>query len=273
MNVESAAKEIRKEIIKMVWKGRAAHLGSALSLVEILYVLYFKTANYSKENMDSPDRDKIILSKGHGSAALYSVLHKKGIISDEEIDNYSVNGGKLPCHIDMYSAKGLEASSGSLGHGIGIAEGMALADKMDGRNTQVYAVIGDGEANEGSVWEAVEFAAARKLDNFTVIVDFNGIQSNGFGKDIIDQSNLSERFKAFGFEAYDIDGHDCEALEKTLKLPHDRPKAIIAHTVKGKGVSFMENTVKSHYVRLDDALYEKAMSDIENNYGIAEAAK
>ena len=271
--METSPKEIRKEIIKMGWKSKASHLGSALSLVEILYVLYFKTANYSRENMDSPDRDKIILSKGHGSAALYSVLHKKGIISDEGIESYSVNGGKLPCHIDMYSAKGLEASAGALGHGIGIAAGMALADKMDGRKTQTYAIIGDGEAQEGSVWEAAELVSAKGIKNFTVIVDFNDIQASGFSNEIIDQRNLSERFRAFGFDAYDINGHDCVELEKTLKLPHDKPKAIIAHTVKGKGVSFMENTVKSHYVRLDDVLYEKAMSDIENNYGIAEAAK
>lgn len=271
--METSPKEIRKEIIRMGYKSKASHLGSALSLVEILYVLYFKTANYNKENMDSPDRDKIVLSKGHGSAALYSVLHKKGIISDEEIDSYSVNGGRLPCHIDMHSAKGLEASAGALGHGIGIAEGFALADKMDGRKTQVYAIIGDGEAQEGSVWEAAELASTRHLDNFTVIVDFNDIQASGFSNKIIDQRNLVERFKAFGWDAYDINGHDCEALEKTLKLPHDRPKAIIAHTVKGKGISFMEGTVKSHYVRLDDSLYEKAMSDIENSYGIAEAAK
>lgn len=271
--MQTSPKEIRKEILRMGWKSKASHLGSALSLTEILYVLYFKIANYDKENMSSPDRDKIILSKGHGSAALYSVLHGKGIISDEEINSYAVNGGKLPCHIDMFSAKGLEASAGALGHGIGIAAGMALADKMDGRNTQVYAIIGDGEAQEGSVWEAAELISSKKINNFTVIVDFNDIQASGFSNEIIDQRNLSERFTSFGFESYDIDGHDCEMLEKILKMPHGKPKAVIAHTVKGKGVSFMEGTVKSHYIKLDDELYKKALLDIENNYGFAEASK
>ncbi len=256
-------KEIRKEILEMGYRSKAAHLGSALSLVEILYTLYFKVAHYDKENYHSPERDKIVLSKGHGSAALYAILHKKGIISDEAINKYSINGGILPCHIDMNAADGLEASAGALGHGIGIAVGMALAKKMDHLPGHVYTIIGDGEAQEGSVWEAVELAATQNLDNFTVIVDFNEIQASGFSNQIIDQRNLSQRFKAFGFEAYDVDGHDIAELEKTLKIIPHKPKALVAHTIKGKGVKFMEGTVQSHYTRLNDELYAQALAELE----------
>lgn len=262
----TSPKEIRKEILKMGLASKAAHLGSALSLVEILYTLYFKVANYDKENMHSPDRDKIILSKGHGSAALYAVLNKKGIIPDNAIAKYSINGGVLPCHIDMNAADGLEASAGALGHGIGIAVGMALANKVDKNKGRVYTIIGDGEAQEGSVWEAAELASTRGLDNLTVIVDFNELQASGFSNDIINQKDLSERFRAFGFDAFDVDGHNVEELEKVLKAPCSRagkPKAIVAHTIKGKGVSFMEGTVQSHYTRLNDELYAQAMSDVE----------
>ena len=255
--------EIRKEILEMGLRSKAAHLGSALSLVDILYTLYYKVANISKDNIDAPDRDKIILSKGHGSAALYSVLHQKGIISDEAILKYSVNDGKLPCHIDMTTAKGLEASAGSLGHGIGIGVGMALANKMDKRQGNIYVVIGDGEAQEGSVWEAAEVASTLGLSNLTVIVDFNEIQASGFTNKVVDERNLSERFKAFGFEAADVDGHDVTALEQAMKAKSNKPKAIVAHTIKGKGVSFMEGTLQSHYVKLNDELFEKAMSDLK----------
>lgn len=262
----TSSKEIRKEILKMGLASKAAHLGSALSLVEILYTLYFKVANYGKENMHSPDRDKIILSKGHGSAALYAVLNKKSIIPNDAIEKYSVNGGILPCHIDMNAADGFEASAGALGHGIGIAVGMALANKVDKNKGRVYTIIGDGEAQEGSVWEAAELASTRGLDNLTVIVDFNELQASGFSNDIINQKDLSERFRAFGFDAVDVDGHNVEELEKALKAPCSlagRPKAIIAHTIKGKGVSFMEGTVQSHYTRLNDELYAQAMADVE----------
>ena len=256
--------EIRKEILEMGYRSKASHLVSALSLVEILYTLYFKVANYNKDNYQSPDRDKIVLSKGHGSAALYAVLHKKGIISDDAINHYSINGGILPCHIDMTAAPGLEASAGALGHGIGIAVGLAMAKKMDHIKGHVYTIIGDGEAQEGSVWEAAELASTQHLDNFTVIVDFNEIQASGFSNKIIDQRNLSERFKAFGFDAYDVDGHNVEELEKALKIKSDKPKAIVAHTVKGRGVKFMAGTVHSHYVRLNDELYAQALAELED---------
>lgn len=256
-------KQIRKDILTMGWKSKASHLGSALSLVEILYALYFQTANFSKEKVHDPERDKIILSKGHGSVALYSVLNRLGIISDEDIESYSQNGGRLPCHIDMTSAEGLEASAGSLGHGAGIGVGMALANKMDARTGRIFVIVGDGEIQEGSVWEAVALASTQKLDNFTLIVDFNGIQASDFSNKTIDQRNLSERLTAFGFDACDVDGHDVDALTAAFKKRSDKPTAIVAHTVKGKGVSFMENTVQSHYTKLTDKLCEKALADVE----------
>lgn len=256
-------KQIRKDILKMGWKSKASHLGSALSLVEILYALYFKTAHFSKENINDPNRDKIILSKGHGSAALYSVLNRLGIISDEQIETYSQNGGKLPCHIDMTTAPGLEASAGSLGHGAGIGVGMALANKMDGKNGRIFVIVGDGEIQEGSVWEAIAYASTKKLNNFTLIVDFNGIQASSFSNETINQQNLSTRLEAFGFDAYDVDGHNIDALTEALKKTTDKPTAIVAHTIKGKGISFMENTIQSHYTKLTDDLYEKALIEVE----------
>lgn len=254
---------IRKEIIQMGYAAKASHLGSALSLVEILYCLYDKYCNLDASNLNNSHRDKIILSKGHGSAALYAVLHQKGIITDEAISRYSINDGILPCHIDMTSAPGLEASAGSLGHGMGIAVGLAIANKLKKINSQVIAIIGDGESQEGSIWEAAELASTFKLQNFTVIVDYNKFQASGETNKIINLSNLSERFRSFGFLAVDVDGHSVEQILDALKTPSvNKPKAIIAHTIKGKGISFLENTLASHYTKLNDELFNIALSEL-----------
>ena len=256
-------KEIKKNIIKMVHKANVSHIGSALSVVDILYTLYFKIANISKENIHDKNRDIIILSKGHASAALYSVLHQKGFISKEMIEKYSIENGCLPCHIDKEKSPFFEVAAGSLGHGPSLGIGFALAKKMDNLGGHVYVICGDGECNEGSVWEAVMFAATHKLNNFTIIVDFNNLQGFGEVNAVINQGNLIERFNSFGFDSFEADGHNIEQLEKYLSKKSEKPIAIIAKTVKGNGVSFMENKLEWHYKSPNDKELSIALSELE----------
>ncbi len=259
-------KEIKQTMLRMVNKAGVSHIGAALSVVDILYALYFRVANVSDKNINSPDRDVIMLSKGHSSASLYSVLYHRGYLDKKMIDGYSIDGGELPCHIDKEKSPFFEISSGSLGHGPSIATGFALAKKIDKRNGRVYVICGDGECNEGSVWEAVMFAATHKLNNLTLIVDFNKFQAFGPTNDVINQTNLQERFKAFGFDAIEIDGHNMDEIEQALKYKSDKPIAIIANTVKGKGVSFMENKLEWHYKSPNDEQLELALAEIEEKY-------
>lgn len=259
-------KEVKQTILKMVNKAKASHVGAALSVVDTLYCLYSKVANVGFENINKADRDVIILSKGHSSASLYSVLYHLGYLEKEIIENYSIDNGSLPCHVDKEKSPFFEISSGSLGHGASVAVGMALAKKMDNSEGHVYVICGDGECNEGSMWEAVMFAATHKINNLTIIVDFNGLQAFGKTNDVIDQSNLSQRFKAFGFDAMDIDGHDFDEIEKSLRYRSEKPVAIIAHTTKGKGVSFMENKLEWHYKSPNDEQLKAALSEIEEKY-------
>ena len=255
-------KEIRQTIVQMVHKAKVSHVGAAMSVVDILYVLYFKVANLSKDK----NRDVIILSKGHASAALYSVLYHKGCLSKECIDNYSVDSGSLPCHIDKEKSECFEISSGSLGHGPSIGVGMAMAKKMDKNSGRVFVICGDGECNEGSVWEALMFAASNKLDNFVFIVDFNKFQGFGATNDVLDQHNLADRIAAFGLDTVEIDGNNLDELEKALTKKSDRPIAIVANTVKGKGVSYMENRLEWHYKSPNDEQLEIAMCELEEKY-------
>lgn len=259
-------KEIKQTMLKMVHKAQVSHIGAGLSIADILYTLYFKVANININNIKDPNRDIIILSKGHSSVALYSVLYHRGFLEKSLIDNYSIDGGSLPCHIDKEKSPFLELSTGSLGHGLSVAVGMALAKKMDGKEGHVYCICGDGEMNEGSVWEAIMFATTKKLDNLTLIVDFNNFQAFGSTNCVIYQSNLEERLKSFGFESFGIDGHNFDAIEKSLKYRCDKPIAIIAHTIKGKGVSFMENKLEWHYKSPNDEQLAIALQEIEEKY-------
>lgn len=259
-------KEIKKTMIKMAHDANVSHVGAALSVVDILYCLYSKVCNITNENINDVNRDVVILSKGHSSASLYSILYHLGYISESAIKNYSIDNGSLPCHVDKEKSPFFEISTGSLGHGPSVAAGMALAKKMDKNSGQVYVVCGDGECNEGSVWEAVMFAATHKLNNLTIIVDFNKFQAFGPTNDVIDQSNLSEKFKVFGFDSFDIDGHDFSQIEKALRYRSAKPVAIIANTTKGKGVSFMENKLEWHYKSPNDEQLAVALSEIEEKY-------
>lgn len=254
---------IRKKILEMVYRAKVSHVGAALSIVDVLYVLYFKVANINEQNINDTARDRVILSKGHASAALYSVLAYKNLLPMEYLDTYALNGGKLPCHIDKDIYPSLDASAGSLGHGLGLACGMALASKADGFKNRIFAILGDGECNEGSVWEAVMFAVAHKLSNLTVIVDKNNLQAFGYTKDIIGQDNLAKQFESFGCKVLSIDGHNLTEVENTLKTKADVPLVIIANTVKGKGVSFMENRLEWHYKSPNDEEYQAALKELE----------
>jgi len=263
ITLNSQAKEIRKMIVKAANKSKASHVGSALSVVEILEALYFKVANISKENYNKPDRDRIILSKGHGSLALYCTLALKGIIPMEFLDKYSVDDGKLPCHIDMNCAAGLEASTGSLGHGCGLAEGFALSNRMKHISARIFVIVGDGEFQEGSVLEALNSIGSLKLNEITVILDNNRFQGSAATSNVVDTGNYEKIFTAFNFDVCSVDGHNVDALVSALNKNTDKPKAVIANTLKGKGISFMENTLQSHYMKVDDEKLKVALGELE----------
>lgn len=259
-------KEIKQTMLRMVHKAGVSHIGAGLSIVDILYMLYFEVANINKNNIKDPNRDIVILSKGHSSVALYSVLYHKGFLEKSFIDNYSVDGGSLPCHIDKEKSSFLELSTGSLGHGLSVAVGMALAKKINNNLGHVYCICGDGEMNEGSVWEAIMFAATHKINNLTLVVDFNKFQAFGPTNSVINQSNIVERLNVFGFDTMEIDGHNFEQIEKALKYRSEKPVAIIANTIKGKGVSFMENKLEWHYKSPNDEQLAIALQEIEEKY-------
>ncbi len=255
-------RNLRKAIVHMVHYSQTSHVGSALSAVEILYVLYFKVLRIDPKEPDAPDRDKFLLSKAHGSVALYATLAEKGFFPKNLLERYCVENGLLPGHLDRESVPGVEISAGSLGHGLSIGLGMALANRFDGKKGRVYVLLGDGECNEGSVWEAAMLASTRELKNITAIVDYNKLQGFGRTHEVIDQRSMPARWKAFGWEVCEVDGHDIEALEKSLKAAQRKPKVVIAHTVKGKGVSFMEDKLEWHYKSPNDKQYDLAIQEL-----------
>lgn len=262
-SVTKINQKIKKWIVHMTHYSRSSHVGSCLSIADMLYVLYFKVMNVDPRDPMKRDRDRFILSKGHGSAALYATLAEKGFFSKDLLEKFYIDGGVLPGHLDKDSVPGIEVSSGSLGHGLSIGVGMSIANRQEKNPGQVYVLLGDGECNEGSVWEAVMLAATLKLGNMTALVDFNKLQGFGRTNDVIDQTNMAERWRSFGWEAYDVDGHNIEELTSVLNLPHNGPKAIIAHTVKGRGVSFMENRLEWHYKSPDAAQLTQAVDELD----------
>ena len=259
-------KEIRKTIVKIVHDANVSHIGAAMSVVDILYALYFKVANISATNIKDKSRDIIILSKGHASAALYSVLYHRGFLKKECLEMYSKDGGSLPCHVDKEKSPFFEVSAGSLGHGPSLGVGFALAKKIDKNAGRVFVICGDGECNEGSVWEALMFASTHNLNNFVFIVDYNKFQGFGATNDVINQKNIAKRVEEFGFETYIVDGNNIEELVEVLTPKSEKPIAIIADTVKGKGVSFMEGKLEWHYKSPNDEQLEIAYKEIEEKY-------
>lgn len=252
MDFKELSAELRKTIFKTAYNGNSGHLGGAFSCVEILISLYFsEILKYDKNNHLWEERDKVILSKGHGCLALYTVLNKIGYISDEELKTYCKPYSKVGGEPKYMELKGVEATTGSLGRGLSFAVGIAIANKLDKKDAKVYTILGDGECQEGSVWESIMSAGHRKLDNLTVILDYNKIQAMGKLDDILSIGDIRKTWEGFGFYVYEVDGHNTEeiidTLQKNLQNNIEKPRLIIADTVKGKGVSIMENEPIWHY--------------------------
>lgn len=258
-------KDIRKSILYMTHYSKSSHAGSCLSIVDILYILYFKILNIDPKNPQTVDRDKFILSKGHGSAALYATLAARGFFPLDYLDKFYIDNGILPGHLDMLAVPGIDASAGSLGHGLSIGLGMAIANRQTNNPGKIFVLLGDGECNEGSVWEAVMLAGSLGLMNLTAIVDYNKLQSFGRTDEVINQKNMSERWRSFGWDAYDVDGHNLAELEGIFTSVQKGPKVVVAHTIKGKGVSFMENRLEWHYKSPNAEQYEHALREIEGD--------
>lgn len=249
LDIEKITRLIRGKVLEMAHKADVAHLASALSCVDILAVLYWKILNIDPKNPKDPDRDIFILSKGHAAMALYATLAYKGFFPEEMLETFGKDGTYFAEHPDP-DIKGVETTTGSLGHGFPVGIGMALAGHIQGKNYKVYALLSDGECNEGSVWEAAMFAPAHKLENVVVIVDFNKWQATGRSTEILALEPLAEKWKSFGWSTYEVDGHNLRELSNVLSNVPDgsrKPVAIIAHTIKGKGVSFMEDDNNWHY--------------------------
>lgn len=250
--LEEIAKEIRKDIMRTACKGGSGHIASALSAVEIMTALYFgDVLKYDSNHPLWEDRDKMILSKGHASLVLYSVLKRIGYISQEELDTFCQPGSLLGGEPKLGDIPGVEATTGSLGHGLSFAVGIAMAHKMDNKKSRVYVILGDGECQEGSVWEAALSAAHHKLDNLTVILDCNRLQAMDETESIVSLSPFEDKWKGFGWHVTHANGNEIPSILSCLKEDRDRdvhmPRIIIAHTTKGKGISFMENVPIWHY--------------------------
>lgn len=266
MDYKKVAKEIRKKILRMIYNSQSSHIGAALSCVDILTVLYFKILNINPVKPLFPDRDRFILSKGHAASALYATLAEKGFFDKKILNEYCKDGSRLPGHSTMNCVPGVEVSTGSLGHGLSIGVGLALAAKSGGRTYRTFGLLSDGECNEGSVWEAVMFAAHHELDKLIAIIDCNKLQAFGKTKEVINLEPLADKWRTFGWVVKEIDGHNFDEIENGLKsipFKKGKPSAIIAHTIKGKGVSFMENSIAWHYKSPTQEEYNIAMKEID----------
>lgn len=259
--LEKIAIEARKLIIDVACCSRSAHVGSSLSCIDILVALYFHQLHIDKKKWDK--RDIFVLSKAHGAMAFYATLHLKGLIGRKALSEYLQNNGTLPAHLDKFTNRAIEVSAGSLGHGFNIALGLAYGCKLKGDKRKIYALIGDGESQEGSIWEGALFASKLGIDNFTVIMDHNDLQGYGRPSQICYFEPIADKWKAFGWQVYRVDGHSFKALISAFNKPHNgKPKIIIADTCKGKGVPFMENQMKWHYFIVTEELKEKALKSL-----------
>lgn len=261
---EALATRLRATSLRMVARANASHIGSCLSMADVLAVLYGHVLRVRPDEPVWEDRDRVIVSKGHAAAIVYAVLAERGFFPPELLETYGDDGCPFPGHVTHTKVPGVEVSTGSLGHGLPIAAGMAIAGKRDRATHRIVTVLSDGELDEGSVWEATLFAGHHGLDNLVAIVDYNKIQSFGTVEEVLDLHPLADKFRAFGWSVREVDGHDHGALHEalgTLPFESGRPSCLVAHTIKGKGVSFMENDNAWHYRapkggQLDQALAE-----------------
>jgi transketolase len=259
---EDLGRRIRGHALRMVHRARSSHIGTCLSMADVLAVLYARVLRVDPRNPKHAERDRFILSKGHGAAILYGVLAERGFFDVAELDRYCEPGSLLLGHASHHVA-GVELSTGSLGHGLPVACGLALAGKREGRPYRVYALLSDGELDEGSNWEAILFAAHHRLDNLVAIVDYNRIQSFGTVEEVLGLEPLADKWRAFGWRVVESDGHDHAALETALRTEPGAPTVVIAHTTKGKGVGFMEDQLAWHYKSPSDEQLADALAQVE----------
>ncbi len=263
--LEEMTKKVRLGIIEAVYSNQSGHPGGSLSIADIMTVLYFNEMNIDNENPKWEDRDRLILSKGHCSPALYSALANRGYFPVEDLKTFRNINSYLQGHPDMKHIPGVDMTTGSLGQGLSAANGMAISAKLDNKNYRVYCILGDGEIEEGQIWEAAMASNKYKLDNLCVIVDNNNLQIDGTIEEVMNSNPIDEKFKSFGFQIIKIDGHDIEEIKKAFEVARnikDKPTCIIAKTIKGKGVSFMENQVGWHGKAPNKEQYEEAKKEI-----------
>ena len=269
MDTKDLAYKIRVHCVEMTNRAKSSHVGAMLSIADIVAVLFSKILKIDPSNPRWENRDRFILSKGHAGGAIYAALSERGFFSKDLLETYYANGSLLSGHLSHKGVPGVEISTGSLGHGLSVAAGMAYSAYHDSKNHRIYALLSDGECDEGSTWEAVMFSAHHKLSNLICIIDYNKIQSMAPVKDVIELEPFADKWKAFGWEVVEVDGHDHNKLIQILDVKpfsQSKPTVIIAHTIKGKGVSFMENTVLWHYRSPQDQEYLSALKELENNY-------
>lgn len=267
-NFKNISHNVRKNIIEMVYTAKSGHPGGSLSITDILTVLYFKELNIS--NPKDENRDRLVLSKGHCSTALYAILAEKGFIPKEDLKTFRKTNSYLQGHPDMNKIPGIDMTTGSLGQGLSVSNGMAIAGKLNKKDYRVYCILGDGEIEEGQIWEAAMTSAHYKLDNICVIVDNNNLQIDGTIEDVMNSNPIDKKFESFGFNTIVIDGHDYNQISNAFdiaKQTKGKPTAIIAKTIKGKGISYMENNVVWHGKAPNEEEYNEAIKDLSGDIG------
>ena len=266
IELEKKAKEIRKDIIKEVYSAKSGHPGGSLSIADIITVLYFDEMNIDEKNPSWEDRDRLVLSKGHTSPALYAALSERGYFSKEKLEGFRNIESLLQGHPNMNDVPGVDMSTGSLGQGLSASNGMAISAKLDGKQFRVYCILGDGEIEEGQIWEAAMTSSKYKLDNLCVIVDNNNLQIDGKIEDVMSPYPIDKKFESFGFNVIQINGHNIDEIKEAFKVAKNtkgKPTCIIAKTIKGKGVSFMENEAGWHGKAPNEEQYNQAIHELE----------
>ncbi len=262
--------DLKKNVISMIHKAQSGHPGGSLSVAEFITACYFREMDLDPKDPKWPDRDRFVLSKGHVCPAQYAALAMRGFFPMEELDTLRKEGSILQGHPDMKKCPGIDISTGSLGQGLACGVGMAIAAKLDQKSYRVFVAVGDGECNEGEIWEACQTAYKYQLDNLVVFVDYNNLQLDGTCDEIMPPIDLGAKFRAFGFDVYEINGNDMgqmvAALDLAEAVKNGRPKCIFGHTIKGKGVSFMENQCGWHGVAPNDQEYQQAMAELDQQY-------
>lgn len=266
MDRKQFAKQLRLKALEMAYKSgkNGSHVGGGLSAIEIFAALFGGVMKFDVNNPDDEERDRLVVSKGHCVLAYYSALNAVGFMNQEDLDGFEVDGQHLHGHAFRNIEKGIEFSGGSLSMGMSFAVGQALACKKKNLNNRVFTIVGDGECDEGLIWESAMAASNYKLNNFVVIIDCNKLQYDGLTTEVMNNSSLADKFKAFGFYAIEVDGHDVDELTKALSTQGDKPLCVVAHTIKGKGVSFAEGQREWHHHTLSEDEYNQARKEVEN---------